>query len=170
MAIVLVAVLFVLLASSQAHGKLQDFFRVSYIDVGQGDSILLHTSDDVDILIDGGPSWAGPTVVAYLENEGIDDIEVMVLTHAHADHVGGLLDVLSSTIPVEAVIYNGLNYTTSAIYQEFISDTESRNYSHTCPGSHDLHLGSDRRFCAQSSESADRRSQSGFCGHAHRLW
>lgn len=73
-----------------AYGKGSDFLRVSYINVGQGDSIWLHASDQTDILIDGGPPSAGPTVVAYLQGKGIDDIDVMVLSHGHDDHVGGL--------------------------------------------------------------------------------
>jgi competence protein ComEC len=81
--------------------------QVSYIDVGQGDSILLHAADDTDILIDGGPKAAGPTVVAYLQEQGIDDIDIMVLSHADADHVGGLISVLESSIPIKAVVYNG---------------------------------------------------------------
>ncbi len=92
--------------------------------MGQGDSIWLHASDNTDILIDGGPASAGPTVVAYLQNEGIDDIEVMVLTHAHADHVAGLIDVLRSTIPVRAVVYNGAPYS-SATYQTFLAEMQA---------------------------------------------
>jgi competence protein ComEC len=121
----IVVVLLLLFLSPLAYGQLQDSLKVSYIDVGQGDSILLHASDDTDILIDGGPRSAGPTVVAYLQNEGIDDIEVMVLTHGDADHVGGLIDVLRSTIPIESVIYNGRHHT-SLTYQEFITETQTR--------------------------------------------
>jgi len=67
---------------------------VSFIDVGQGDSILLRAPDGTDILIDGGPRTAGPTVVAYLQQEGVDDIDVMVATHPDSDHIGGLINVL----------------------------------------------------------------------------
>lgn len=126
----MVAVLLVLFLSPLVYGQLQDSLKVSYIDVGQGDSILLHASDDTDILVDGGPRSAGPTVVAYLLSEGIDDIEVMVLTHGDADHVGGLIDVLRSTIPVESVIYNGRQHT-SLTYQEFITETQSRGLTPT---------------------------------------
>ena len=70
-----------------AYGKGSNFLRVSYINVGQGDSIWLHASDQTDILIDGGPSPAGPTVVAYLQGKGIDDIDVIVLSHGDADRV-----------------------------------------------------------------------------------
>jgi competence protein ComEC len=130
--IALVLGLSLLLFGSLAYGQLSDFLQVSYIDVGQGDSILLHASDDTDILIDGGPRSAGATVVAYLQDEGIDDIEVMILTHGDADHVGGLIDVLRSAIPVEAVIYNGQHHT-SLTYQEFLTETQKRGLTPT-PG------------------------------------
>ena len=119
--------LILVLLISSAYGQLQDLLEVSFIDVGQGDSILLHASDDTDILIDGGPRSAGPTVVAYLQQEGIDDIEVIVLSHDDDDHVGGLISVLQSTMTVESVmypyIYNG-PINTSLTFQTFISETK----------------------------------------------
>ena len=51
----IVVVLLVLFLSPLAYGQFQDSLKVPYIDVGQGDGILLHASDDTDILIDGGP-------------------------------------------------------------------------------------------------------------------
>jgi competence protein ComEC len=101
----LTLVLVVLLLISLSHGQPQGSLRVSYIDVGQGDGILLHGSDDTDVLIGAGPPAVGPTVVAYLQSEGVDDVDVMVLTYANDAHIGGLVDVLSSTIPVEFAIY-----------------------------------------------------------------
>jgi competence protein ComEC len=82
--------------------------KASFIDVGQGDSILLSDGNGFDVLIDGGKPDAGPTVVAYLRGQGVDDIDVMVNTHPDSDHVGGLIDVLAlADIPVLAVVYNG---------------------------------------------------------------
>lgn len=77
----------------------QGYLTASFIDAGQGDSCWLHLPDGTDILVDGGERRAGPTVVAYLEEHGVADIELLVATHGDADHIGGLLDVLSS-IPV----------------------------------------------------------------------
>ncbi len=82
--------------------------QVSFINVGQGDSILLHDDSNFDVLIDGGQPSAGPTVAAYLRQQHINDVDVMVSTHADADHVGGLTNVLEMTdVPVQAVYYNG---------------------------------------------------------------
>jgi competence protein ComEC len=105
-------------------------FQVDYIDVGQGDAIYLHASDGTDILIDGGPRSAGPTVVAHLQDAGVDDIEVMVLTHPDADHEGGLIDVLRSAIPVESWISNG-QHDDTLTYQALITETMARGLTPT---------------------------------------
>lgn len=82
--------------------------HISFINVGQGDSSLLQDTNGFDILIDGGRQSAGPTVVAYLNQKGIAELDVMVVTHADADHAGGLIDVLQDAgIQVLAVYYNG---------------------------------------------------------------
>ena len=75
---------------------------VTFIDVGQGDSCWLHLPDGDDVLVDGGKPQAGPTVVAYLDQHGVTDIELMVATHGDEDHIGGLIDVLESMPVAEA--------------------------------------------------------------------
>jgi competence protein ComEC len=103
--------LFALLVSffyfTNAVGSSSDQLQVSFINVGQGDSALISDSSGFDILIDGGKTSAGPTVVAYLKSKPVDDIDVMIASHADSDHIGGLINVLESDIPVEAVYYNG---------------------------------------------------------------
>lgn len=90
---------------------------ISFIDVGQGDSSLLSTSKDIDVLIDGGPSSAGQTVLSYILSQGIDDIEVVILSHQHADHIGGLIEVFESSIPIDLVLYNGNTCTTQTCFE-----------------------------------------------------
>ncbi len=95
--------------------------HVSFINVGQGDAILLHDDNNFDVLIDGGIPSAGQTVLAYLRQQQIDDIDVMVATHADSDHVGGLVSVLNATdIPVETVFYNGYPGST-ATWNNFVT-------------------------------------------------
>ena len=81
---------------------------ISFINVGQGDSFLIRDATGFDVLIDGGKPTAGPIVLGFLRSQGIDDIDVMLATHADSDHIGGLIDILNAVdIPVEAVFYNG---------------------------------------------------------------
>ncbi|MFU8771360.1 MAG: ComEC/Rec2 family competence protein [Anaerolineales bacterium] len=85
--------------------------QVSFIDVGQGDAVLIEDSSGFNILLDGGRSSAGPTVVAYLHQKEIDIIDVIIASHAHADHIGGLISVLEDPdILVQEVLYNGYPY------------------------------------------------------------
>lgn len=98
--------------------------KVHFIDVGQGDAILIDLGE-IEILIDGGGK--SPGVVAYL-NDYIDGaIEVMVATHPHADHIGGLIAVLDS-FEVEEIWLNG-DTSTSKTYQEFMSRVNSEGVS-----------------------------------------
>jgi competence protein ComEC len=86
--------------------------EVTFIDVGQGDSALITTSSGVDILIDAGPKSAGETVVSLITAKGITELDVVVISHNHADHIGGLLALLQSPIFVEEILYNGAACTT----------------------------------------------------------
>lgn len=80
--------------------------EVDFLDVGQGDAILIKTPAGQNILVDGGPD---KTVIKRLgENLSWWDkqIDLMVLTHAHDDHVTGLIDVLKR-YRVERILYTG---------------------------------------------------------------
>mgnify|MGYP001171180217 CR=1 FL=1 len=92
---------------------------VHYIDVGQGDSIYIKTSDGEDILIDGGNNDKGDDVVAYLQQQHVDDIEIMIATHPDIDHIGGLDTVLKS-FKVEQVYAPRVSHTTQS-YLDFLN-------------------------------------------------
>ncbi len=63
------------------------------LDIGQGDSLLIQTPDHQDILIDGGPSDQVVEKLGKYLPFGDRDLELVVLTHPHADHVNGLVAV-----------------------------------------------------------------------------
>jgi len=69
---------------------------VHFIDVGQGDSILIECPNGNDILVDAGVPAEGPTVVDYLKDQGISTLYAIVETHPHEDHIGGLSNVINS--------------------------------------------------------------------------
>ena len=66
-----------------------------FIDVGQADSTLVRLPDGKTMLIDAGDNKTGIKVVAYLNNLGIERIDYLVATHPHADHIGGMADVIN---------------------------------------------------------------------------
>lgn len=68
---------------------------VHYIDVGQGDAELVECGGEY-LLIDGGDVDAGKGLREYLKDAGVTHIDYMVCTHGHADHCGGLDEVLKS--------------------------------------------------------------------------
>lgn len=92
---------------------------VHLIDVGQGDSILIKTPHDKIILIDGGPPEAGKTVVDYLQNQHIHTIDLMITTHPHIDHIGGLPEVMEN-FPVKRILDSGRIHATLT-YAKYIN-------------------------------------------------
>ena len=90
--------------------------KVHFIDVGQGDSILIDLGSE-EVLIDGGEK--SPGVVDYISKYIDGPLEVMVLTHPHADHIGGLIKVLKD-FQVEEIWLNG-DTSTSKTYQDFMA-------------------------------------------------
>jgi competence protein ComEC len=102
-----------------AAAKDSSSVTVRFIDVGQGDSILIDTASG-DVLIDGGPTDAGSTVVSYLGSLSITRIHLMIATHVHEDHIGGLVTVLNSITNVDEVLINNQT-STSNTYTNFMN-------------------------------------------------
>ena len=78
--------------------------QAHFIDVGQGDSCWISLPNGDDVLVDGGKSQAGASVVAYLQERGVDDIELMVATHSDTDHVAGMLGAQATMRPIPGTL------------------------------------------------------------------
>lgn len=76
------------------------YLTVHYLDVGQGDSIFLACGGKY-MLIDAGETDSDDTVIHYLSDLGIEEIDLVVATHAHSDHIGEMDDVLNAVPAVE---------------------------------------------------------------------
>lgn len=94
--------------------------QVHFIDVGQGDAILIDCGER-EVLIDGGNR--SPGIINYLEDYVNGSIELLVATHPHADHIGGLVEVLE-TYDVNQIWLNG-DTATSNTYNDFIGLVEA---------------------------------------------
>jgi len=70
--------------------------KVHFIDVGQADSILVQMPDNKSMLIDAGNNDDGELVVSYIKSLGINRIDILVGTHPHEDHIGGMDTVIKS--------------------------------------------------------------------------
>ena len=107
------------LAPSQSS---QGELKVHFIDVGQGDAILIDYGE-TEILIDGGDR--SPGVVDYLNPLVDGPLEVVIATHPHADHIGGLIEVLAS-FEVQEIWHNG-DTSTSKTYSDYMTAIGTEN-------------------------------------------
>ncbi|MDD2269562.1 MAG: stalk domain-containing protein [Eubacteriales bacterium] len=89
---------------------------VHFIDVGQADSIFIDYGD-YEILVDGGNNGDGDLVANYIKPYVAGDLELIVATHAHEDHIGGLDDILSA-YQVNKIVYSEETSTT-ATFNDF---------------------------------------------------
>jgi len=100
--------------------------EVHFIDVGQGDSIYIKTPSQ-DILIDAGER--GDTVVNYLNNLNVEDLELVIGTHPHSDHIGGLINVFKE-IPVKEVMDPGVVHT-SKTFEDYLTLIDEKDIIYT---------------------------------------
>lgn len=80
---------------SGATGVFSPYLTVTFLDVGQGDAILIETPDGVQALIDGGPDGTVLRELARALPWGDRTLDLLVGTHPDKDHIGGLVDVLA---------------------------------------------------------------------------
>lgn len=95
------------------------------LDVGQGDAILIETPENQTMLIDGGPN----NVILQKLGEYLPAlyrrIDIVLLTHPHADHVTGLIEVLKR-YNIGVVVLNGADLKTN-VYSEFLKIIKEKN-------------------------------------------
>jgi len=98
--------------------------KIIFLDIGQGDAILIQTEDNKNILIDGGPDKG----IIYKLDQYIPfyqrQIDLMILTHPDPDHLNGLVEVLKG-YQVERVFYNGVE-DSDLSYKEFLREIEEK--------------------------------------------
>jgi len=81
--------------SQQSEAPRSVSLKVTVIDVGQGDSILVTSGRDA-MLIDAAEKKKDAAVINELKKQNVDDIDVLVATHPHSDHIGGICDVIDN--------------------------------------------------------------------------
>lgn len=73
-----------------------DLLKVHYLDVGQGDSIFIELPNNETMLIDAAESYQSENIINYLKNLNYQKIDYVIGTHPHADHIGGLKDIINT--------------------------------------------------------------------------
>lgn len=103
-------------------------FQVDVLDVGQGDAILLRSPAGKAVLIDAGTGQQGEAALPLLEALGVTRLELVVATHGHADHIGGL-DEIVNRLQVRLFTDNGLPHTTDA-YDRLMKAVEAKGIAY----------------------------------------
>lgn len=103
---------------------------VHYIDVGQGDSILVVCNGEA-MLIDGGDNSAEDILPAYLRQQGVTKLRCIVATHPHADHCGGL-DAVAQSVDFDTVYTSCIDYDTKS-FRDFLETVEAKGGTLTFP-------------------------------------
>jgi competence protein ComEC len=105
------ALLFIRPAAGEPSPDPPPGLRVSVLDVGQGDAILLQPRGAPSVLVDGGPF--GDDLAAKLRDAGVERLGAAVITHDQADHAGGVLELLGA-MPIGQVVFGLLRGPTLA--------------------------------------------------------
>jgi len=94
-------VILLLLKQFSRHQKANEIW---FLDVGQGDSCLIKV-EGINILIDGGEVEQGYyTILPFLRDRGIREIDLAIVTHGHSDHCGGVIDLLEQRMIKELIV------------------------------------------------------------------
>jgi competence protein ComEC len=104
--------------------------RVAVLDVGQGDAILIHGGDGRFALVDGGPD--SRLIVDRLRDYGVTGLELVILTHVHADHAAGLVGVVEG-FPIGTIWANPDPHSTPAS-RELFETMARRDLGYSAPG------------------------------------
>ncbi|WLD94017.1 ComEC/Rec2 family competence protein [Alkalihalobacillus sp. AL-G] len=96
--------------------------ELHFLDVGQADAIYLETSNGKNVLIDSGDEHDGEKVVSYLQNRGVEHLDLVIATHPHHDHIGSMDRILES-FDVDSFYMPTVTYHTS-YYKRLINSID----------------------------------------------
>ena len=114
----------------------EDKLNVYFIDVGQADSILVSNKNKT-MLIDAGNNENGKDVVNFIKEKGITKINYLIGTHPHADHIGGLDDVINSDLEIEN-IYMPKIQTNTKTFEDVLDAIKNKGLKVTSPKKGDI--------------------------------
>lgn len=102
-------------------------FRLTMLDVGQGDGLIVQAPAGCVALIDGGPAGGGQVVKSYLQALGVSQVDFAIASHYHADHITGMIDAEqgAGAVSISAVYDRAQSYS-SATYARYADQFGSR--------------------------------------------
>ena len=99
--------------------------KVHFIDVGQGDSILVQTPNGKSVLVDASKNDEGEKVVEYIKSQGIEKLDALVGTHPHEDHIGGM-DMVVKELDIGS-IYMPKKTTTTKTFKDLLNAVKKKS-------------------------------------------
>ena len=118
-------ILIIIIISLLIPSGKNNYLSIHTIDVGQGDSILIHTPHSKNILIDGGDDNSHNIVSSYLKKQNVKRIDYIIATHFDSDHIGGLDNIIDKFNVSNIYAPNYESDTVS--YQNLISSCVNKN-------------------------------------------
>ena len=133
----LIALLFMLtacalpnVAEDNAHYKTDSSLELHFIDVGQGDCVLV-LSENASMLIDAGTKESGHKIAEYIKSKGVKTLDYFIGTHPHDDHLGGAARVIRELSP--KTVFMTEEFSDAYFYEELIDTLIEENISVTVP-------------------------------------
>lgn len=120
--------------NDEVNGKVNGNLEVSFIDVGQGDCILIKNGN-YNMLIDAGNNEDGEKLVNYFKSLGIEEFTYVFATHPHEDHIGGMDDIIKNFKIDSYYMPNKLS--TTKTFMDVLDALESKNLKYTVPNKGD---------------------------------
>ncbi len=114
-------------SSNNNNTNSNDEVKIEVLDIGQGDASLIYTKDEV-IMIDTGDVDERDRLEKLLKKRNISTIDKLIITHPHADHIGGAY-VVFKNVNVKEVYDNG-DATTSKTYQTYLKNIKQKNIAY----------------------------------------
>lgn len=131
----------------------QGTISIKMLDVGQGDAILIQTQEQT-VLIDTSDVDERDKLRAQLAKAGVKKIDKVILTHPHADHIGGMEVLLDGSYEIGSIYDNGMP-STSKLYLSYMKKAKARGIPHQALKAGDvLDFGGGAQFKVLSPEES----------------
>ncbi len=103
--------------------------QVYFIDVGQADSALIITPNKDAILIDAGEKGDAEKILSQIKETGVEDLDLVIASHPHADHIGGMQEVIENYDAVEIIMSSHI--TNTKTFESLLDSIEGQGKSIT---------------------------------------
>lgn len=146
-------------------------FYITFINVGQGDGILIHGDNGTKVMVDGGSTSekqvAKNCIVPYLKAEGIGTIDYSIITHTDKDHISGIMEILennnSNRIRIKNLVMPDINMKDDT-YNELIEKAQLKkiNVLYIKKGAA-LSLGKTKIKCIYPETTTTASDKNDYC-------